>query len=71
MDEVGESTVEEFDYRGQHITITQIYGAGYSFYASNGTYGSNFPDAKEAEMAARKVLDDQASRWLEKAVQGE
>ena len=76
MDETGESVVREFDYGGQHVTIYRrggrgIFAADYAYSTSGGTWGCVFKTQTEAENTARTVIDDQATRWLEKAVSGE
>lgn len=71
MDELSESPVKEFDYKGQHVVIYQAFGAGYSYATSAGAIGCNFKSQAEAEAAARKVIDDQASDWLQEALREE
>ena len=66
----GESIVREFDHGGQHITISQVYGAGFSYRTDAGAIGANLRSQAEAEREARAVIDDQATRWLKKAVEG-
>jgi len=63
--------VNEFKHGDQSVKIYRRDDDDYAYSTTNGTWGCAFASQVEAEAVARKVLDDQATRWLEKALKGE